>query len=82
MASGKRAGRKSQQANDFLQPSAPINVTATDVGTDRAFNNGAATVTFELPALSPAATSYTVTATAAGQTTRTATGSSSPLTVT
>ena len=82
MAAGKRSGRKSQSANDFLQPFAPTNVSATDVGTNRAFNDGAATVTFSLPANSPAATSYTVTATASGQTTRTATGSASPLTVT
>jgi titin len=74
----KRAGKKSLAANDFLQPSAPINVSATDVGTNRPYNDGAAVVSFELPALSPAATSYTVTA-SSGQT---ATGSSSPLTVT
>ncbi len=82
MATGKRAGRKSQQQNDFLEPLAPINVSATDVGTNRPFNNGAAVVSFELPANSPAATSYTVTATANGEPTRTATGASSPITVT
>ena len=78
MASGKRAGRHAQQANDFLQPQAPINVVATDIGTGRAYNDGAASVSFSLPANSPAATSYTVTA----STGQTATGSSSPLTVT
>jgi PKD repeat protein len=81
MAAGKRAGRRSQQQNDFLQPQAPVNVVATDVGTNRAFNNGAASVAFSLPSGSAAATSFTVTATAAGQTTRTATGSSSPIAV-
>ncbi len=82
MAVGKRPGRRSQASNDFLEPKAPTSVSATDVGTGRAFNDGAATVTFSLPGDSPAATSYTVTATASGQTTRTATGASSPITVT
>lgn len=82
MAANKRVGKKSLAQNDFLQPSVPTSVSATDVGTARAYNDGAATVSFSLPAGSPAATSYTVTATAAGQTTRTATGASSPLTVT
>lgn len=82
MAANKRAGKKSLAQNDFLEPLAPTSVTATDVGTNRAYNDGAATVSFSLPANSPAATSYTVTATASGQTTRTASGSSSPLTVT
>jgi trimeric autotransporter adhesin len=78
MAAGKKSGRKSQASNDFLEPLAPINVAGTDVGTSRAFNNGAVSVAFELPALSPAATSYTVTA----STSQTATGSSSPIIVT
>jgi hypothetical protein len=58
--SNKRAGARSQQQNDFLQPSAPINVVATNVGTNRAFNDGAASVAFALPGGSPAATSFTV----------------------
>jgi hypothetical protein len=78
MAAGKRPGKKSQASNDFLTPQAPTGVSATDVGTGRAFNNGAASVTFSL---SSGATSFTATATAAGQTTRTATGASSPLVV-
>jgi hypothetical protein len=82
MAQNKRAGKKSLAQNDFLEPLAPISVSATDVGTNRSFNDGATSVSFSLPENSPAATSYTVTATAAGQTTRTATGSSSPITVT
>jgi hypothetical protein len=77
----KEAGGKSSQQNDFIPPLAPSIISATNVGTNRAFNNGAATVTFSMPANSPAATSFTVTATASGQTTRTATGSSSPITV-
>jgi hypothetical protein len=79
MASGKKAGRKSQASNDFLEPSAPTGVTATNVGTARAFNNGSATVSFSLPALSPAATSFTVTSSPGSFT---GTGSSSPVTVT
>ena len=78
MAAGKRIGKKSQASNDFLEPLAPTGVTGTDVGTGRAFNNGAVSVAFSLPALSPAATSYTVTA----STGQTATGASSPLVVT
>ena len=77
MASGKKIGKKSQASNDFLEPLAPIGVTGTDVGTGRAFNNAAVSVAFSLPALSPAATSYTVTA----STGQTATGASSPLVV-
>ena len=78
MASGKKIGKKSQASNDFLEPMAPTGVTATNVGTGRAFNNGAATVTFSLPALSPAATSFTVTSSPGGYT---GTGASSPITV-
>ena len=78
MAAGKKAGRHSQQANDFLEPKAPVSVSATDVGTGRAYNNGAATVSFSLPGDSPAATSYTVTSTPGGYT---ASGASSPITV-
>jgi hypothetical protein len=79
MASGKKTGRKSQAANDFLEPLAPTSVTATNVGTGRAFNNGRADVTFSLPANSPAATSYTVTSTPGSYT---ASGASSPISVT
>ncbi len=77
----KSPGKRSQQQNDSLEPSAPINIVATNVGTNRGFNNGAASVAFSLPATSPEATSYTVTATASGETTRTGTGSSSPVVV-
>lgn len=79
MAANKKAGKKSLAQNDFLQPATPVSVSATDVGTGRAYNDGAATVSFSLPAGSPAATSYTVTSSPGGYT---ATGASSPLTVT
>ena len=78
MAGKKRFGRKSSAQDNFLAPLSPTGVTATDVGTNRDFNNGAATVSFSLPGTSPAATSYTVTSSPGSFT---ATGSSSPLTV-
>jgi len=78
MAVGKKSGKKSQGANDFLMPKAPTIGTATDVGTARPFNNGAATVTFTADP-TYAADSFTVTSNPGNYT---ATGSSSPITVT
>ena len=75
----KQSGKYSESTNDFLQPNAPTIGTATDVGTGKAYNNGAATVTFTPSATGAAATSYTVTSSPGGYT---ATGTSSPLTVT
>lgn len=69
----------SQNTKGFLQPNPPTGVTATDVGTGRAFNNGAASVAFTPAASGAPATSYTVTSSPGGYT---ATGSSSPITVT
>lgn len=62
-------------------PGAPTIGTATNVGTGRAYNNGAATVTFTAPAYDgrSAITSYTVTSSPGGFT---GTGASSPVTVT
>jgi hypothetical protein len=62
-------------------PDAPTIGTATDVGTARAYNNGAATVTFTAPSFNGKLpiTSYTVTSSPGGFT---ASGASSPLTVT
>lgn len=61
-------------------PNAPTIGTATDVGTSRAFNNGAATVTFTAPTFDGGLpiTGYTVTSNPGGFT---ATGAASPLTV-
>lgn len=73
----KQAGRLSQGANDFLAPYAPTIGTATDVGTGRAYNNAAASVTFTADARN-AADSFTVTSNPGGYT---GTGSSSPVTV-
>jgi hypothetical protein len=69
----------SQNTKGFLQPNPPTSVAATDVGTSRAYNNGAATVTFTPAASGAAATSFTATSSPGGFT---ATGASSPLTVT
>jgi hypothetical protein len=77
MAVSKRAGKKSLAQNDYLFPAAPLIGTATDVGTARAFNNGAATVAFTAQGPN-AATSYTATSSPGGFT---ASGASSPLTV-
>ena len=78
MAIIKRFGKRSQAANDFLEPKQPTISSVADIGTGRAYNNGAVTVSFSLPGDSPAATSYTVTSAPGGFT---ATGASSPLTV-
>jgi len=62
-------------------PNAPTIGTATDVGTGRAYNNGAATVTFTAPAWTGGLpiTGYTATSNPGSLT---ATGAGSPLTVT
>jgi len=74
----KQAGRMSQGANDFLAPYAPTIGTATNVGSGRAYNNGRADVTFTADPIN-AATSFTVTSSPGGYT---ATGASSPISVT
>jgi hypothetical protein len=62
------------------KPQPPISVSATDVGTARAYNNGAATVSFSSGGDNGSPiTSYTVTSSPGGFT---ASGASSPLTVT
>jgi hypothetical protein len=60
-------------------PDTPTIGTATDVGTSRAYNNGAAIVSFTSSAVGFETESYTVTSSPGGFT---ATGASSPLTVT
>ena len=62
-------------------PGAPTIGTATNAGTGRAYNNGAASVTFTPPAVNtgPPIISYTVTSSPGGFT---GTGASSPVTVT
>ena len=77
MAVNKKMGGHSQGANDALMPWTPSINSVTDVGTNRAYNDGAVSVAFT--AQGPyAATSYTVLA----STGQSATGSSSPIVVT
>jgi len=68
--------------NEYIsltKPGSPTGVSATDVGTNRAFNNGAATVSFTPSTSGDEATSYTVTSTPGSYS---ATGASSPIVVT
>jgi len=79
MAVSKRTGKKSLAANDFLIPLPPGPPTASDVGTNRPYDNGSAVVEFSAVDL---AVSYKVYANATGQSTVTATGTSSPIIIT
>ena len=60
-------------------PNAPTSVSASNVGTGQAYNNGAATVSFTADTAYWPATSFTTTSTPGSFT---ATGAASPLTVT
>jgi len=75
----KKSGRHSQSSNDFLEPKKPTITSVSNVGSSRAFNNGRVDVNFTLPEDSPNATSFT--ATAVEDASKTATGSSSPVSV-
>jgi hypothetical protein len=78
----KKSGRHSQSANDFLKPNAPTIGTATDIGTDQPYNNGAVSITFTHNGPYDA-TSYTASGyCSVHDAIHTATGSSSPLTIT
>jgi hypothetical protein len=72
----KQSGRMSQGANDFLAPGTPTVTSVADIGTSRAYNNGAVDVAFSATGVY-AATSYTVLSSGG----HTATGSSSPIRV-
>jgi hypothetical protein len=68
--------------NEYIsltKPGAPTAVSALDVGTGRAYNNGAANVTFTPSVSGDSATSFTVVSTPGSYT---AIGASSPITVT
>ena len=81
MAAGRKKGIKSAAQDNFVAPDAPTIGTATNVGTGRAYNNGAATVTFT-PATSgntAVVTNYTATSSPGSFT---ATSATSPITVT
>jgi hypothetical protein len=76
---GKGKGGSAKVRRLGTVPGVPTGVAITDVGTSRAYNNGAVTVTFTAASDgSTPATSYTATA----STGQTATGTSSPLTIT
>ena len=61
MSGKKIIGRKSSAQDNFLEPSPVTGLTASDVGTDRPYNDGAANLSWSLPAASPPATLYTIT---------------------
>lgn len=83
MAVSKRSGKKSLAANDHLIPLPPGPPVATDVGTDRPFDNAAALVTFEPSTTNPPTVSYVVSSySASDPVVKTASGSSSPILVT
>jgi len=80
---GKARGGRSKTRREGTVPNAPTIGTATDVGTNRAYNNGAITVTFTPASDGTPATSYTASAfCSVHNTTHTASGNSSPLTIT
>jgi hypothetical protein len=77
---GRQIGVRGLGFAAVLKPSAPTSVTATNVGTSRAFNNGSATVAFTPgPNNGSPITQFTVTSSPGGYTN---TGVSSPITVT
>ena len=68
-------------SNEYVsltKPGTPTNITATNIGTDRPYNNGAATVSFTPSTSGDLATSFTVTSTPGSFI---ATGTSSPILV-
>ena len=81
---GKGRGGRSKTRREGTVPGVPTGVTATDVGTNRPYNNGAVTVTFTAASDgSTPATSYTASGfCSVHNTTHTVTGASSPLTIT
>ena len=80
---GKSRGGRSNTRREGTVPNAPTIGTATDVGTSRPYGNGAITITFTPSSEGTPSTSYTASAfCSVHNTTHTATGNSSPLTIT
>ena len=77
----KEAGGRSSQQNDFLEPKQPIIDSAINTGTNRPFASGQVIVTVSLPAGSPEATSYEVTATPAAGSPVVVSNATSPITL-
>jgi hypothetical protein len=76
---GRGAGVRGLGFQGAGKPNAPVSVSATNIGTSRAFNNGAASVSFTSGGSNGSPiTSFTVTSSPGGYT---ASGASSPLTV-
>ena len=75
---GKKTGRRSAAAGDFEKPLPPLNLVATDVGLNRLFNNGAASVAFTVNPIGTVPTSFIVTSSPGSFTGE---GSSSPILV-
>ncbi len=71
----KKIGIKSSAQDNFLEPNAVTSLTATDVGTNKAYGSGEASLSWSLPAASPPATLYTIT-TSPATTTQTTTNTS------
>ena len=59
----KKIGIKSSAQDNFLEPNAVTSLTASDVGTSKAYEGGEASLSWSLPAASPPATLYTITTT-------------------
>ena len=91
MATSKKRGIKSSAQDNFLQPDNVTSLTATDVGTNRPYlatanttsaasaagTGGSVTLSWTLPATSPAATSYIITSTPSTYTVDTGSSSTS-----
>jgi hypothetical protein len=71
----KKIGIKSSAQDNFLEPNAVTSLTVTDVGTNKAYGSGEASLSWSLPAASPPATLYTIT-TSPATTTQTTTNTS------
>ena len=60
MAINKRSGTGSSAQDNFIGPDSVTGVTASDVGTNRAYNDGAITVSWTAPAVGNTPTGYKV----------------------
>jgi hypothetical protein len=77
MATSKKKGIKASAQDNFLQPDPVQNLTGSDVGTSRNWNDGAVDLSWTLPATSPAATTYVITTNPATSTVETGSSSTS-----
>jgi hypothetical protein len=83
LAISKKTGKKSVAQNDFLIPLPPGAPIATDIGTNRPFDNAGAVVNFDTPTTNPPTASYTVfTQSEDDEVVKTGSASSSPIIMT